>query len=93
MPDLYTVSLWTHKNSNVKRQLEKNFIAPSAPLSYTLSFPAITHFWSCWVFWTPRKSVSVAGKYSESSRDTAIATTQATSKIIMYLMRTIGAER
>ena len=69
------------------------FIAPSAPLSYTLSFPAITHFWSCWVFWTPRKSVSVAEKYSESSRDTAIATTQATSKIIMYLMRTIGAER
>ena len=23
MPDLYTVSLWTHKTSNVKRQLEK----------------------------------------------------------------------
>ena len=93
MPDLYTVSLWTHETSNLKRQLEFFFFAPSAPLSYTLSFPAITHFWSCWVFWTPRKSVSVAEKYSESSRDTAIATTQATSKIIMYLMRTIGAER
>ena len=93
MPDLYTVSLWTHKNSNLKRQLEIFFFAPSAPLSYTLSFPAITHFWSCWVFWTPRKSVSVAEKYSESSLDTPDTVSQARGKIAKYPMHTIGAER